>query len=81
MAKVKKIEFDDDGELEFVTVRMAAEEAAFIVKFTGRLSGETSEEVMTRGGPANHGLYSCLTGEVFNRLYDDGVDDWHANHF
>ena len=81
MASIKSIEFDDDDELEFVTVRMSAEEAAFIAKFTGRQSDATAEEVMSGGRPACNHLYAALVGKVFNRLYDGGVDDWHHNHF
>lgn len=80
MANIKSIEFDNNGELEFVTVRMSAEEAAFIAKFTGRQSGETAEEVMTGGAPASSHLYDTMAGEVFNRLYDGGVDEWHRDH-
>jgi hypothetical protein len=81
MASIKSMEFDENDELEFVTVRMSAEEAAFIAKFTGRQTGETAEKIMSGGAPASSHLYEAMTGLVFNRLYDGGVDDWHQNHF
>lgn len=76
MAQIKMVELDDDEDIGFVTVRLTAAEAAFIAKFTGRQTGETANEVMPGGDEASRGLYGAMTGGVFNRWYDSGVDEW-----
>lgn len=79
MAVIKNIEMDDDGEPEFVAVRMTVEELAYIAKFTGAQSDATARGVMPGGAAANLALYECAVGELFNRYYDGGVDDWIRN--
>lgn len=79
MATVRTIEMDDHGEPEFVTVRMSLEELAYLAKVTGKHSTVTAEEIM-HGGAANTHLYDCASGEVFNRYYDGGVDDYLNHH-
>lgn len=75
MAAIKSMEFSDGGELEFVTARMTAEEAAFIAFFTGQDSDP--EAVMRGGAPASSHLYAAFAGDLFNRLYPNGVEEWH----
>lgn len=79
MAVIKSIEFNDEEELEYVTVRMSAEEAAFIAIFTGKKNGTDPEATMRGGGPASSHLHSAMAGGVFNRLYEDGVEEWLRN--
>lgn len=81
MAHIKSIELDDEENVEFVTVRLAAEEAAYIASFTGKQTGETAEAIMPGGAPANSHLYEAMTGGVFNRWYDGGVEEWRRDHF
>lgn len=81
MAQVKSIELDDDENIEFVTVRMSAEEAALIAIFTGKQNVPSVEAIMRGGGPANSHLYEAFTVSVFNRWYDGGVQEWHRDHF
>ncbi len=76
MAVIKSIEFDDAEELESVTVKLTAKEAAFIAIFAGRQNGETANQLMPGGDEASSHLYQAFVGGVFNRLYDDGVNDW-----
>lgn len=76
MGQVRLIEMDDDGQPEWVTIRLSNEEAAFIAKFTGKQSGDTANEVMKGGAVANRALFETFTGEVFNRYFDGGVDEW-----
>lgn len=67
--KIKSIELENSLPVRIV-VELTVEEAAQIAKWTGSLSpvtgmtGETSE------------LYGALTGSVFNRFWDDGVDGY-----
>lgn len=81
MAQLKSVEFDGNEELAFVTVRMSAEEAALIAIFTGKNTLSSAEEVMAGGSPASTALYQTLVGNVFNKLYSGGVEEWHAEHF
>lgn len=67
--KLKELTFssgsDDNANLETVTVEMTVKEALWIARVAGQ----------QRGHSPHHDIYSCLTGEVFNRFWDDGVDD------
>jgi hypothetical protein len=69
LVKIKSIELENSLPVRIV-VELTVEEAAQIAKWTGSLSpvtgmtGETSE------------LYGALTGSVFNRFWDDGVDGY-----
>lgn len=74
--RVVRIDFDESEELEAVTVRLTAAEAAYIATFTGKQTGESAEAVMVGGSEASSHLYHGMTGGVFNRLYDDGVREW-----
>jgi len=76
VAQIKSIELDDNENIEFVTVKLSAEEAAFIAFFTGKQTGDTANEVMRGGAPASSHLYEAFTGGVFNKWYDDGVKEW-----
>jgi hypothetical protein len=69
LVKITRIDLED-GRPVRITAELTVEEAAQIAKWTGSLSpvtgmtGETSE------------LYGALTGSVFNRFWDDGVDGY-----
>lgn len=67
--KIKKMSFADvdaiDNRPETVTVEMDIEEALWIAKVAG----------MQRGTSPHTGIYLCLVVGVFNRYWDDGVDD------
>jgi 3-mercaptopyruvate sulfurtransferase SseA len=76
VAQVKSIELNDDEEVEFVTVKLTAAEAAFIARVTGRQTGETAEQFMAGGAEASHRLYEAMAGGLFNRWYDGGVEEW-----
>lgn len=74
--RVVKIEFDEAEELDAVTVRMSAAEAAFVATFTGKQNRASAEEIMRGGSEASSHLYEGMTGGIFNRLYDGGVGEW-----
>ena len=67
--ELKEITFspDLDGEAvpETVTVKMTVKEALWLAIVAGE----------QRGVSPHSGIYNCLTGDVFNRYWDDGVDD------
>lgn len=66
----------DNSDLDTVTVEMTAEEAAFIVKVCGNMNDPMAAEAFGRGTQAHSEIYNLFAGEVFNRLYDDGVHEW-----
>lgn len=66
----------DDSQLDTVTVQMTAEEAAFMAKVTGKMNDPAAREAFGFSTHAHSEIYDLLAGEVFNRLYDDGVDEW-----
>lgn len=66
----------DGGQLETVTVSMTSEEAAFISKVTGKMNDPMAHDWLGIPTQAHSDIYDTLAGEVFNRLYDDGVDEW-----
>ena len=67
--QIEKIEFTQGEEgayPERITAVMTVEEAMFMAQVVGK----------TRGGhPAPHGIYQALIGDVFNRYWEDGVDE------
>lgn len=70
---VKQINLDDDGQPEEIVVRLTRNEAAYLALLTGKQSGHTSAEIMPGGDGLNSEVYEALTGEFFNRYYEDGV--------
>jgi hypothetical protein len=70
---VKQINLNDDGQPEEIVVRLTRDEAAYLALLTAKQSGHTSEEIMAGGHGLNCEVYATLTGEFFNRYYEDGV--------
>lgn len=66
---------DGDTAPTQVTVRMTLAEAVYVTKVLGAMNGIQAEQVMPGGAHASNEIYSCLTGELFNRFWEDGVDD------
>lgn len=58
-------EHDDGIQPDTVTVTMTAREALWIAIVAGQ----------QRGDSPHHDIYCCLTTDVFNRYWDDGVVD------
>lgn len=76
--KVKTIRFTDKKPVfpEKITVRLTIEEAAYIVGLTGKQKDADCEAIIDGGATMNHELYSALTGDVFNRYWHDGWNDY-----
>lgn len=72
---VKQINLDDDGVPESVFVRLSRDEALYLAKLTGGQNGVSAEAVLAGGAGLNAEVYASLTGELFNRFYEDGVND------
>jgi hypothetical protein len=66
--KLNAISFkDDDGYAapETITVTMTVEEALWIARVAEK----------QRGGSPHRTLYDCLVCDLFNRFWEDGVND------
>lgn len=61
-------------------IRLTGDEAAYLVQLIGGFSSQTDPVAIKRNDPTVHAIgseiYRCLTGEFFNRLYEDGVKDF-----
>lgn len=67
--KLDNLEFEFDERVgavpNTVSVTMTIEEALWVAKLAGQ----------TRGDGEGSEIYNCLVGDVFNRYFEDGVDD------
>ena len=76
--RLVRLNFDDDAdEIEptRVTVDMSKDEALLVAHMIGSTSNLQRDELMSYGGVIGSGIYDCLVGGVFNRYWDNGVDD------
>jgi hypothetical protein len=66
--ELKNIEFNNNDGAAFpktLTVKMTLEEALWIAKVSSK----------QRGISPHNSIFECLVGDVFNRYWDDGVDE------
>ncbi len=63
--KLNNIEFDDDEGIKNVTVTMTLQEALWIGKLAGK----------QKGASPHNTIYECLSGAVFDRFWEGGVDE------
>ena len=70
---LRRIECDEAGALSDVTLTFPIETLAHLAQILGRRSGSegSREEAI-----ATSSFYNAVTGEVFNRYWDDGVDGY-----
>lgn len=73
--KVKRIDLDDEELPEKVLVELTHDEAVFVALLLGKQNGTTAEEILHGGGALVGAVYDGLAGGLFNRFYDDGVND------
>jgi hypothetical protein len=73
--KLLRIELDGDELPSGIDAHLTCDEALYLTLLLGKVNYVQAEELMTGGGRAVAGLYECLTGALFNRFYDDGVND------
>lgn len=72
-----------------VTVTMTIEEACAIALFAGKVSPAKASEILglsrtqgvggseaDRNADAMHNVYDCLVGDVFNRYWDSGLEEY-----
>ena len=58
-----------------VTVTLTAQEVVYLAKLVGRQNADDANSVSFGGAAANSAVYECLTGDVANPYFDDGIDD------
>ena len=66
--KIEKIDFiqgEDGAQPNVITVSMTLAEAVWIAEKAGNERG---------GYPTSHDIYEALTGDVFNRYWEDGIE-------
>lgn len=74
--KVRQIVLDEDGEPTAVLVAMSVKEAALIARMTGQHSPSTMTDALGYGWfEVSSSIFDGLTGELFNRFWDAGVDE------
>lgn len=71
MADVKQINLND-GEIEDITVTLTMKEAAAILAIFGKMNYHAQLKLGIAS--INYGIYDALA-DVFNRFYEDGVDE------
>lgn len=72
--KLKGMTFREDRSLDEVTVVMTADEAAVIAYLFGRMNAFAQDALLYSGSDRLDGVYDCISGDVFNRVYEDGLN-------
>ena len=70
--RIRQINLDDSGLPERVTAELTRDEALYIATVLGRQNPIDATEVMRDGDTVLHELYGSLSGELFNRYWEDG---------
>lgn len=76
--KIQSIRLDEEENPDLIVMEMTAVEAAFIARLTGSLSPRDVIDALGEDPcwfNASAEVYNALTGSVFNRFYDDGIND------
>lgn len=72
--KVKRIDLDDEEVPERVLVELSHDEAAYLALLLGKQNGNAANEITPGGAALGGAVHNGLTGGLFNRFYEDGVD-------
>ncbi|ANA86270.1 hypothetical protein SEA_LOZINAK_113 [Gordonia phage Lozinak] len=73
--RVRSIELAENGFPEQVTVVMSRSEAEWITLVLGSLTGEQEEAIKPGYREQSGEIYNALVGELFNRFWEDGIND------
>jgi hypothetical protein len=78
--QLKGITFEDrndgDGAMpETITVTMSRAELAYLTLLVGSQNGNAAEALIPGGNELNHEAYSCFSGDVINKYWNNGVSD------
>ena len=72
--KVKRIDLDGEEMPERVLVELSHDEATYLALLLGKQNANDMNGVMPDGSLQGGAIYDGLTGSLFNRFYEDGVD-------
>lgn len=72
--KVKRIDLDNEEMPERVLVELSHDEATYLTLMLGKQNSNDMNEVVAGGAVLGGAVYDGLTGGLFNRFYEDGVD-------
>ncbi len=70
---VRQINYDDNQEIETITVRMTYKEAVAITNLLGKLNGYGQGRL-----DIDSDAYNCLSG-IMNSHFEDGVPNLHID--
>jgi hypothetical protein len=70
---MKRIDLDDEEMPERILVELTHDEALYLAFLASEQSDNCMNAVMPGGGRFAEGIYEALTGSLFNRYYEDGM--------
>lgn len=73
--KIMQITLDDGEFPTSLVAELSIGEAVVLAKMTGKYSSLTATEEFGELAECTTSVYDALTGGVFNRFWDDGVND------
>lgn len=73
--KLVTLHFDEAANPDRITVEMTRDEGLLVAKVLGTMTGTDQNAVMSGGDGIGTDIYACLVGDVFNRYWEDGVND------
>lgn len=77
--KVRRIDLDDEEMPERALVELSHDEALYLALLIGKTNGPRNEAVMPGGAKHGEAVYGALTGGLFNRFYDGGIQEAAAH--
>lgn len=72
--KIKSVELDDNEMPDRITFEMSRQEAQWIAHICGKHSPATADDSLPGYADINSEIYDALTGGLFNRFWDGGVE-------
>lgn len=70
--RIRQINLDDHGLPDRVTAELTRDEALYIATILGKQNDLQANEIMSGGAEVGTEIYDSLTGELFNRYWEDG---------
>lgn len=72
--KLINITLNDDQLPAKAVAELTIDEMIWITRVTGRQNFQTAEELVPGFGAASSEVYHCLSGGLFNRFWECGLD-------
>ena len=64
----------EDGKPELITAQLTRDELIYIGLTIGKDAPNDANQRMPGGSAICSEIYACITGELFNRYWEDGID-------